>query len=348
WTRDPYVPVEENGYIFGRGAQDNKYDVAMMVATLAALKKDGFRPRRSVILLLSGDEETAMTTTQALAVKYKDAELLLNGDGGGGLLGEDNKPVMYRLQGGEKTYADFDVSFTDPGGHSSRPTATNPLYRMAHALERLEAYRFPPMANELTRATLMAASRITPGEAGAALAAYAKDPTDQAAADLLSAQSLFVGQIRTTCVATMASAGHAPNALPQRASFTINCRIFPGTSVDSVKADLVRVMAEPTATVKTIGTPPESDASPMRKDVTDVIGRAIAARYPGTAVVPSMDAGQTDSVYFRAQGVPSYGVASLFIRGGDSFLHGLNERVPVAGIAGSLEQWDLVVRTLAK
>jgi carboxypeptidase PM20D1 len=352
WTRDPYVPVEEKGYIFGRGAQDNKYDVAMMIATLVRLKKEGFVPRRSIILLLSGDEETAMATTQVLARDYNDAELLLNGDGGGGLLDAQGKAVMFRVQGGEKTYADIEVSFTDPGGHSSRPTATNPVYRMAHALERIEAFRFAPASNELTRATLLAASKTTPGDVGAALAAFAKDPADKAAAELLASRPEYVGQIRTTCVATMVNAGHAPNALPQRAAFTVNCRIFPGVPVDSVKTQLVKVIADPSATVTILGEPPFSDASPMRKDLMAAVGRAVAARYPGTEprieIVPSMDAGQSDSVYFRAQGVPSYGIASLFIRSEDSFLHGLNERVPVAGIPGALDQWHGVIVALAK
>jgi len=161
WTRDPFVPVEENGYIFGRGAEDNKYDVAMMVATLAQLKKEGWTPRRTVTLLLSGDEETDMATTRALAARYKDAEMLLNGDGGGGLLNEAGEPVLYQLQAGEKTYADFEIGFTDAGGHSSAPTPGNPIYKLAKAIDRIAAYEFPAMRNELTQASLaLSADRI--------------------------------------------------------------------------------------------------------------------------------------------------------------------------------------------
>ena len=184
WTRDPFVPVEENGYIFGRGAEDNKYDVAMMVATLAQLKKQGWTPRRTVILLLSGDEETAMVTTRALAAQYKDAEMLLNGDGGGGLLNEEGKPVLYQLQAGEKTYADFEIAFTDPGGHSSAPTPGNPIYRLAKAIDRIDAYQFPAMRNELTRASLALSANRIGGEVGAAMRRYA-ETGDAAAAELL-------------------------------------------------------------------------------------------------------------------------------------------------------------------
>ena len=347
WTRDPFVPVEENGYIFGRGAEDNKYDVSMMVATMAQLRKDGFRPRRSVILLLSGDEETAMTTTKALAARYKDIELLLNGDGGGGLLDEDGKPAFYQLQAGEKTYADFEIGFTDPGGHSSAPTTGNPIYRLARAIDRIAAYRFAPMRNELTKASLSLSADRIGGKVGEAMRRYARSG-DPAAAELLSGKPEFVGQIRTTCVATMLKGGHALNALPQSASVSVNCRIFPGVSIEDVRTELAKAVADPGATFKTLGNPLASDASPLRADVTNAIRDAIAARAPGIPVIPSMSAGATDSMYFRAMGVPSYGVASLFMRAKDGFAHGLNERVPVAGIQASLDQWDRVIRTLSK
>ena len=347
WSRDPFVPVEENGYIFGRGAEDNKYDVAMMVATLAQLKKDGWVPRRTVTLLLSGDEETAMVTTKALAARYKDAELLLNGDGGGGLLNEAGEPVLYQLQAGEKTYADFEIGFTDPGGHSSAPTPGNPIYRLARAIDRIAAHRFPPMRNELTKASLTLSADRIGGEVGAAMKRYAQTG-DAAAADLLSGRPEFVGQVRTTCVATMAQAGHALNALPQSAKVQVNCRIFPGVAIDAVKAELVRVVADEGATVTTLGDPLASDASPLRADVMQAVRDAVVARSPGITVMPGMSAGATDSLYFRALGVPSYGVSSLFMKAEDGFAHGLNERVPVDGIGASLAQWEAVLRVLAK
>ncbi|WP_253343163.1 M20/M25/M40 family metallo-hydrolase [Sphingobium sp. OAS761] len=346
WTRDPFVPVEENGYIFGRGAEDNKYDVAMMVATLAQLRREGWRPRRTITLLLSGDEETDMVTTRALAEKYRDADMMLNSDGGGGLLNDDGQPVLYQIQAGEKSYADFDIGFTDPGGHSSAPTPGNPIYRLAKAIDRIAAYKFPPMRNELTTASLRLSADRVGGDVGAAMRRYA-DTGDPAAADILSGHPEFVGQVRTTCVATMARAGHALNALPQSATVSVNCRIFPGTTIDAVKVQLTRLVDDPSATITILGDPTASDASPLRADVMKVVGDAVTARARGVTVMPAMSAGATDSLYFRAAGVPSYGVSSLFMRAQDGFAHGLNERVPVAGIRESLEQWDRVIRALA-
>ncbi|HEY9553405.1 M20/M25/M40 family metallo-hydrolase [Allosphingosinicella sp.] len=348
WERDPFTAVEENGYVFGRGAEDNKYDVSMMVATLAQMRRDGFKPERTLILALTGDEETEMATTRALAQQLKGAEMVLNGDGGGGLLGPDGQPVFYGLQGGEKTYADFEIAFTSPGGHSSAPTGDNAIQHLAAALQRVGAYDFPPRSNELTRASLMAASEQVGGEMGAAMARFAKDPADTAAADLISTRPEFIGQVRTTCVATMVDAGHAPNALPQRATANVNCRIFPGVSVESVKAKLTELVADKEAQITVLGDPTGSDASPLRPDVMAAVTKAVHARYPDVAVVPSMSAGATDSYHFRAAGVSSYGVSSLFIRAEDSFAHGLNERVPVAGIGPSLEHWRSLLRDLAQ
>jgi acetylornithine deacetylase/succinyl-diaminopimelate desuccinylase-like protein len=273
--------------------------------------------------------------------------MLLNGDGGGGLLNEEGKPVLYQLQAGEKTYADFEIAFTDPGGHSSAPTPGNPIYRLAKAIDRIDAYQFPAMRNELTRASLALSANRIGGEVGAAMRRYA-ETGDAAAAELLSTRPEFVGQVRTTCVATMAQAGHALNALPQSAKVMVNCRIFPGVAIEAVKAELVKVVADSGATVKTLGDPLASDASPLRTDVMKVVRDAVTARSPDIIVMPGMSAGATDSLYFRALGVPSYGVSSLFMKAEDGFAHGLNERVPVAGIGESLLQWDTVLRALAK
>lgn len=347
WERDPFTAVEENGFIYGRGAEDNKYDLAMVVATLARLKQEGFRPQRSIILTASGDEETAMITTRALAKKHKGAEMVLNGDGGGGQLSEDNKPVFYGIQAGEKTYVDYTVSVTDPGGHSSAPTPGNPIYRLSRALVKLSAYKFPNMSSELTKASMASASKQIGGEVGAAMARYAADPKDTAAADIIASKPEYVGQIRTTCVATMINGGHAENALPQRASANVNCRVFPGVALTAVEAELKRVFADDGVTIAPDRDTTGSDASPLRKDVMDAVTKAVRKRYPGITITPSMSAGATDSLHFRAAGIPSYGVSSLFMRAEDGFAHGLNERVPVAGIPGALDQWHSVLTDLA-
>jgi acetylornithine deacetylase/succinyl-diaminopimelate desuccinylase-like protein len=349
WERDPFTPVVENGYVYGRGAVDNKFATSMIMATLVHLKRSGWKPGRDVVLALSGDEETSMASTRALAKELSNAEMVLNGDGGGGLISEEGKPVIYGIQAGEKTYADFEVTFTNPGGHSSRPGPTNAIYQLSAALGRIGAYQFPVMQSELTKAYFAASAPNTPGEVGEAMKRLVANPHDEEAIATLSANPEYVGQLRTTCVATMLSGGHAQNALPQKATANVNCRIFPGTPVESVRQTLEKVMNDPAGTIKQVDGPSvEGGASTLRKDVMAAISKSIHSLYPGLPIVPSMSAGATDSMHFRVLGIPSYGVSGLFMKASDDFSHGLNERAPVAAIDPALAHWDSILRDLAK
>jgi carboxypeptidase PM20D1 len=349
WTRDPFTPVVENGYVFGRGAIDDKFDASMVITVLAKLRHEGWKPGRDVILALSGDEETLQQTARAFASELKNAELVLNGDAGGGELSEDGKPLGYGIQAAEKTYADFQIVVTNPGGHSSRPGKVNAIYELSHDLERLEAYKFPVMSSEITMAGFKATAPVLPGAVGDALRRYVANPKDQAAIDILSSDPDFVGQLRTTCVATMIEGGHATNALPQKVMANVNCRIFPGVSSESVRATIAQVIADPQAKIERANDGAiDAGASPLRPDVLAAVTKAVHARYPGLPIVPNMSAGATDSMFFRALGVPAYGVGSVFMKGSDDFAHGLNERVPVASIDGALFQWESVLKDLAK
>lgn len=350
WTRDPFTLIEENGYLYGRGTADMKTAVVALVQTLIVLKREGFKPGCDIYLLLSGDEETDMASTRELVRRYHDARYLLNADAGGGTLdATTGRPVVYQIQAAEKTYADFRITYTSPGGHSSEPAPDNAIYRLARALEKVAAYAFPVASNDITRASLRAAGAHTPGALGAAMTRFANTPDDAAAAATISADPAYVGQIRTTCVATMLDGGHALNALPQSASANINCRIFPGTSVSSVRDTLVRIIADPTARISVLDPPPvESPASPLRADVIATVTAAVHARFPEVEIVPGMSSGASDSLYFRNAGVPSYGIDAAFTKPDDSFAHGLNEKLPATEMAADLTFWHDVLRQLAR
>jgi len=349
WERDPFTAVVEGGYVFGRGAIDNKFDISMVTTVLAHLKRAGWKPKRDILLALTGDEETEMVSTQLLAQKIKNAELVLNSDGGGGYLGEDGKPLVYGLQGAEKVYADFTLTVTDEGGHSSRPGKINAINDIARALDRIGNYEFPPMQNEITRAFFKATAAREAGPLADAMKRFAADPADAGAIAALSADREYIGLVRTTCVATQIEGGHAPNALPQRATANINCRIFPGTSIASVQKTLADLIANDRVRIMLVDSGAiESNASELRPDVIAAVTKAVHATHPKVPIVPSMSAGATDSMHFRALGVPSYGVSGLFVKASDDFSHGLNERVPVAAIDGALEHWDVLLKALAQ
>jgi carboxypeptidase PM20D1 len=350
WKRDPFTATVEGGYIYGRGAYDNKFEISAMVAALTKLKQSGFRPGRDVVLALTGDEETTARSTQVLAAQLKGAEFALNGDAGGGILAEDGSGgVIYQIQAGEKTYVDMTLTVTDAGGHSSRPTQTNAIYRLSRALTRLDAWQFPVLTNELTTAYFRESAPNTPGAAGEAMKRYVANPADQDAIAVLSGIPAYVGQLRTTCVATQLSAGHAPNALPQRAVANVNCRIFPGTSAASVQQKLREVIADPSISVTY--SPEftfESSNSPLRPDVMAAVRKAVQSRYPKLPIVPVMGVGSTDGTHFRAAGVPTYGVAGGFMKKSDDFAHGLDERMPVDAMDGAVAHWESLVRDLAR
>ncbi|WP_404334154.1 M20/M25/M40 family metallo-hydrolase [Sphingomonas sp. MMS12-HWE2-04] len=350
WERDPFTAVIENGYIFGRGASDMKYDLSTMVATLVQLKREGFKPRRDILLLLSGDEETAMKTTALMAEHYHDAELLLNIDGGGGERDESGRPVSFGVQGAEKTYADFELAFTNSGGHSSAPRRSNAIYQLARALERVGGYEFPGEVNAITKASWAAAAATASDPKMAdAMRRFAANPNDLEARGLLRSDAGLIGQTGTTCVATMASAGHATNALPQRATANINCRIFPGTPVAAVQARLAQVVDDPELKIREVPSGAvASDASPLRPALMALVARAIHARFPGVPIVPVMSAGASDSMWFRAKGVPSYGVSPIFMKSSDGFAHGLNERTPLSEIGPSITYYRMLLTELAK
>jgi acetylornithine deacetylase/succinyl-diaminopimelate desuccinylase-like protein len=348
WTRDPFTPIIENGYIFGRGATDMKFDDALMIASLIDLKRQHFVPKRDVVLILSGDEETTMATTRKLAEQFADAYMVLNGDGGGGTLSEDGKPAYYSLEGAEKAYADYELTFTNPGGHSSAPRKDNAIYDLARVLTRIGNYHFKPELNDVTKAYFLAAADRAEPRMAAAMRAFAADPTNQAAIETLASDPEHVGQIGTTCVATMVEAGHAPNALPQRATANINCRIFPGTSFKQVQDILVGIADDPRMHIHfDDGVTTTSPPSPMRADVTAAVKEGLAGAYPGVPIVPSMAAGASDNMWFRVRGVPSYGTAPIFIKDSEDFSHGLNERTPLANIAPGVVFWKVLIKRLS-
>ena len=349
WARDPFTAVVEDGYVFGRGAVDDKFDVSMVVTVLAKLKHEGWKPGRDVILALSGDEETVQATARALAPEFRNVELVLNGDAGGGELSPDGQALSYGIQAAEKSYADFQITVTNPGGHSSRPGKVNAIYQLAADLGRLAAYRFPVKTNEITLGAFRAAASTQPGPSGEALRRFLSNPKDEAAIEVLSGDPAFVGQLRTTCVATMIEGGHATNALPQRVSANVNCRIFPGTSSEAVRQTIAEVIADPSASItRAADGAIDSPASPLRPDVLAAVTKAVHARYPGLPISPQMSAGATDGMFFRAAGIPTYGISGLFMKSSDDFAHGLNERAPVAAIDGALAHWESILKDLAK
>ncbi len=350
WERDPFTLIEEDGYFFGRGTADNKMGVTMLTTTFLRLKAEGFTPTRDLVIAFTGDEETLMESIRDLVTTHReltDAEYVLNSDGGGGVLNTDLHAKAYYLQAAEKNYASFNLTIRNPGGHSSMPRKDNAIYELAKVLGNIEAHQFPVQTNEVTRAYFATMATMTPGEDGAAMRRFAEDPEDHQAIDAISRDPAKVGLIRTTCVATMLSAGHAENALPQSATATVNCRIFPGVAPDLVRDELLAVANNPALEIRYLDIARAGPASELNEEVTSAVTTAVHARYPGIPIIPYMAPYATDGRETRIAGMPTYGIAGLFSREEDEFAHGLNERVQVREFYGALEHWHRILKTLA-
>ncbi len=350
WERPPFELTQDDTYFYARGTIDNKFGVAQLTSTFIRLKKEGFVPNRDLFLVFSGDEESGMVTTRMLAYEHPDlaeAEFALNSDAGGGALDEDGNAVTYRIQAAEKTYATWEITVRNPGGHSSRPRPDNAIYDLADAIKNIEGYQFPVQWSDMTLDYFLVTGNKLGGDLGEAMIAFANNPDDRAAADRLALESSYVGTTRTTCVVTMLTAGHAENALPQSATATVNCRIFPGTPVEEVEQTLRDVVDNDDVEFVLLGEPTESPISELREDVAAAVSNAIHSRYPDVQVLTYMESGGTDGMHFRRAGIPTWAVSGVFMDPDEMYAHGLNERVPIDAFYGALDHWSMIIRQLA-
>jgi acetylornithine deacetylase/succinyl-diaminopimelate desuccinylase-like protein len=342
WTRDPFVMVEEDGCFYGRGVADDKAQAAIWTDMLIRYRQEGYKPRRTLkVALTCGEEGGGQVNGAAWLMKNRrelvDAGLALN-EGGGGAFGPGGKRLTNTVLVAEKAPVTFTIETTNPGGHSSRPRPDNAIYQLSNALQKVAAYEFPVQFNDGNRGFFQRMSKVVGGETGAAMAAIVANPNDEAANTLLSKDVNYHAYLRTTCVATMLDAGHAQNALPQRARATVSCRILPGVPDAEVKAQLDKVVGDPG--VKITAGPrffPEAKPPALTPKVLGPIETVTQQMWPGVAVVPVMEAGATDSSFVNAAGIPSYGVSGLFFDPDLGGVHGLNERVRVQSVMESRE-----------
>ncbi|MBY8334484.1 M20/M25/M40 family metallo-hydrolase [Qipengyuania pacifica] len=351
WDRDPFTLTEEDGYFFGRGTMDNKYGVANLVGTFIRLKNEGWTPNRDLYLAFSGDEETGMVSTRAQAkwiAENADPAFVLNSDAGGTALDDEFKPLAMRVQAAEKTFATFELTVTNPGGHSSRPRSDNAIYELSAALLKLADHKFAVQATPLTRSYFAALGQSVPGELGNAMRAFAENPEDPAAVATLQSNPETVGTLGTTCVATMLRAGHAENALPQSATATVNCRIFPGIGVEKTQAELARVIGNDNVSFKLMAEVTESPVSVLRDDVRAAVAKSLAARYgKDIPIIPYMESGGTDGMHYRTLGYDTVAISGGASRSQDMYAHGLNERASVDAFYSGLDHWTIILKELA-
>jgi acetylornithine deacetylase/succinyl-diaminopimelate desuccinylase-like protein len=353
WSFDPFKLTEREGYFYGRGTTDNKFMATAFVANLIRYKQEGYTPERDIIVALEADEEIG--DAMGLGIRWLlthqrpliDAEFALNEGGRVGL--KAGKPIWNGVQVAEKVFISYKLEATDRGGHSSLPTKANPIYRLAEGLARLAKFEFPFKLNDTTRTFFERAAEAESPQTAADMRAIAtgRATLDALSITRLSANPLYNAQLRTTCVATQIQGGHAVNALPQRASATVNCRVLPGEPIAEVATTLKQVLADDDISITRFGGPVLSTPSPLHQEIMDAIEALSAEFWPGAPVIPIMSPAASDSTYLRNAGIPAYGHSGLADAVDDFRAHGKDERVPVKSFFEGQEYLYRLVKALS-
>ena len=348
WDRDPFTLIEDRGYFYARGVADIKAMAAVWVDALIRFKQQGYAPKRTIKMALTCGEETngAFNGIEWLAANRReliDAEFALN-EGGGGDSDGKGKVIGQSVQVGEKTFANFRMETRNPGGHSSTPVRDNAIYQLSRALLKIDEHEFPLEMTDTTRRYFAQAGAARADDIGKAMVALAASPRDQKAEAIVNKDRFLHSNLRTTCVATLLDAGHAANALPQRAGANVNCRIFPGHSIEDIRRELAAVIEDPTVTVTAL--PPVRPSPPAPSLDSTIVGpmQTLAAKYwPGIPVIPAMANGYTDATFLGAAGIPTYGIPGMWSDPDGNGAHGLNERIEVRSVyVGRDYMFDLI------
>jgi acetylornithine deacetylase/succinyl-diaminopimelate desuccinylase-like protein len=346
WTVDPFTFLERDGYFYGRGTTDDKAQAAIWVANMLLMKQEGYRPNRDIIMALTADEEGGpVNGVQHLLAEHRDlvdAAFVLN-EGGGGAM-KNGVRIVNSVQAAEKVYQSYELEVVNAGGHSSLPRKDNAINELASALLKIASHQFPVALNEVTRAYFSQSASSLPPDQEAMIQGLLRQPPDGRSIAYFSQFPIYNARIRTTCIATQLSAGHAPNALPQRAQAIVNCRILPGVDPAEVQATLKRIIGDESVKLTPVAAPTPSDPSPLTEEIMAPIQDLTESMWPGVKVVPNMSTGATDGLYFRNAGIPVYGVSGLFADIDDIRAHGRDERMLAESFYQGLEFLDRLVR----
>lgn len=353
WDRDPFTLIEEHGFFYGRGSIDDKAMAAVFLDLMIRLKQErAFRPKRDLIMALTCGEETSNRINGVDYIlknrrELIDAAFAIN-EGAGGLLSENGKPLALQIQAGEKIHQVYSLEVVNPGGHSSRPVPDNAIYHLAAAIQKVAALSFPIEVNPVVREYFRISGPLIGGATGQAMSAVAGNPADEAALATLMKDPSYNALLHTTCAATQLEAGHAPNALPQRAVAMLSCRLMQGTSPEQVQQRLEQAIADPRVKVAIVRRRDGSPAPVLTEEIMRPVRAQAAKLWPGVPIAPLMSAGATDGRFLMNAGIPTYGMSGMFAIPNETNAHGLNEKIRVQSVYEGREFLEGVIRAYVK
>lgn len=349
WSVPAHELTEKDGYLYGRGVVD---DLSMGVANLETflrLKKEKVALKRDVILAFTGDEESGGDGIQKLLEKHPEwieAEIGFN-EGGGVRSNSAGKVQFLSLGVAEKVYQDFNLTVKGTTGHSSVPKGDNAIYLMSSALHRLSLYKPKERLLPAVREYFRKRASLEKPEIAAAMTAIAnaKGALPKKALAVLSQNPVFLPQMFTTCIPTVINGGIRVNSLPPDVKVNVNCRILPDEPLANVRRRLAEILNDPRIEISEVAEKGGGGTSPIKGEVPDAVEKIAKAMWPGAPVITAMMAGATDSRFLRLRGMKVYGLSPLFVDEADvSRSHGIDERMPIAGIRPGLEfQYRLIL-----
>jgi acetylornithine deacetylase/succinyl-diaminopimelate desuccinylase-like protein len=358
WTRDPFTLIEEDGKFYARGVVDDKAQAAIWADSLIRFKQQGYKPRHTLKMALTCGEETSGAFNGAEWLTRNRRELIDAGyalnEGAGGELNAAGKRITMTVQAGEKVSQNYRLEVTNRGGHSSRPMKDNAIYHLAGALSKVQGYEFPIQLTDGSKGYLNAMAKIQleagHKEIADAMKTVVQNPQDaKAVATVSNADASWAAMLHTTCVATMLDAGHATNALPQRARANVNCRIFPGVTQETVRQALVSAINDPAVKVETLEIRGENSAPPpLTRAIMEPVEKLTAKMWPGVPVMPILQSGATDGQFLNAAGIPTYGISGIFLTPDLGNIHGLNEYIGVQSLMEGRVFLHELVKTYAE
>ena len=339
WSVKPFELTDVENYYYGRGTLDDKDEVAIHITNLIRIKREEIPLKRDVIVAITADEEGGPHNgARHLVENHRelvDAAFVIN-EGGGGII-KDGVYLANTVQTAEKIYQSYYLEVTNPGGHSSLPRKDNAIYQLSDALKKIESHVFPAMLNETTRAYFEGQLSIADEVLAARLRGLLSEPPDPTSVKFFRDVPAINARLRTTCVPTQLLAGHAENALPQRARATVNCRIFPGIPAAEIQLTLERVIQDAEVRISPLQVASTSRASPLVDELMAPIRSITTQMWPQAVVIPTMSTGATDALWFRNAGIPVYGVSGIFSDIEDNRAHGRDERILKRSLYEGLE-----------